>query len=278
MELRGSCTTSSSIVVPDGMTLDGRGHAIVAIDPDADTFRGGIVVARGGFASVINTVVTAAGLADVCHGGAERLRGIYFEGASGIIRDNRIEHVNKAGSVCQEGNGIEVRNSTNTDVPVTVEISGNIVARYQKSGVVIHGHVDAYMHLNVIGASAAQALVPANAIQVGPLAKARIVANVITGNTFAGTESAGTAVLLVDTAPGTLVSGNSIEGGDVGIHVLASGAAIEDNELTDAEPDGAYDVGIVNLGEGNLFGNNTVRGYRTRYYGIESAAKSQQVE
>jgi hypothetical protein len=80
-------------------------------------------------------------------------------------------------------------------------------------------------------------------------------------------------VLLIETAPGTTVTGNRVGGeGDVGIHVLADQVIVEDNQLTDSGPDGAYDIGIVNLGEGNLFSNNTIRGYRTPYYGVGEAS------
>jgi hypothetical protein len=101
-----------------------------------------------------------------------------------------------------------------------------------------------------------------------------VLDNVISANTFPGSDAAGTGVLLVETAPGTRVSGNAILGsGDVGIHVLADEAIVEENDISDVGPDGPYDVGIVNLGVRNLIRNNVIQGYQLRYYGIEHAER-----
>src|SRR6478736_908005 len=62
---------------------------------------------------------------------------------------------------------------------------------------------------------------------------------VIAGNSWAGDDTAATAILLVNTAPGTLVRSNVIVGNaDVGIYVMANGARVERNRLTDSGPDG----------------------------------------
>jgi hypothetical protein len=274
MRLEQSCTTERSISIPNGMILDGNRQVITAVDPPGGRFRGGIVVARGGWASVINITVTAELLADVCLKGEERLRGIYFQGASGIIRGNRVQGVNKAGSACEEGNGIEVRNDVRDSPFTTVEIDANRLYRYQKSGIVAHGNVDVYIHANELGPSSAQERLAANAIQIGPTARGTVLDNVISANTYPGSDAAGTGVLLVETAPGTRVSGNAILGsGDVGIHVLADEAIVEENDISDVGPDGPYDVGIVNLGVRNLIRNNVIQGYQLRYYGIEHAER-----
>jgi hypothetical protein len=55
MTLNGSCTTTSSIIVPNGFTLDGAGYTITANDPLLGHFTGGVVqnggasAVRGGF-------------------------------------------------------------------------------------------------------------------------------------------------------------------------------------------------------------------------------------
>jgi hypothetical protein len=272
IHLNDSCVTSASIVVPAGMTFDGHGHTIWAADPEDGRFRGAVLVAGGGFVSIVNTVVMGAALGAGCHAGAERLRGIYFDGASGAIRNNTVDLIYRDGSACDEGIGIEVRHAAEDAVPLAVEIAGNLVTRYQKSGIVVHGSVDAHIYGNEIRASGAQDRLSANALQVGPRAYARVTANTITANTAPGDGAAGTGVVLIEARAGTVLSGNLILGGDVGIYVLSSGAIVEENQLIDAGPDGAYDVGIVNLGEGNVVSRNDVRGYRTPYYGIEHAS------
>ena len=272
MLLTGTCTTTSSIDVPDGMTLDGNHHTIIALDPPDGPFRGPIVVARGGVAAVVNTAISTVLLREGCYDGAERLRGISFEDASGVIRGNTVDNVRRQRSGCQEGVGIEVRNSQH-DVPSThVEIVANVIDRYQKGGILVHGGVDAVLRENAIGASAAQALLPANAIQVGPGARATVEGNAVLGNSFASSLAAGTAILLAGSAPGTVVRSNAIAGdSDVGIHVLADGALVSDNVLRDEGADGFWDIGIVNLGVGNTFVDNVVEGYRLPDAGIEAS-------
>src|SRR4030095_14363220 len=76
MTLNGNCTTTASIVVPNGVTLDGAGYTITAMDPGPGGFTGGVVQNGGASASVTNVTITASGLSVACHAGAARLRGI----------------------------------------------------------------------------------------------------------------------------------------------------------------------------------------------------------
>jgi len=267
--LDADCTVDQSIVVPDGYTLDGAQHTITAIDPVGGFYRGAIIVNAGGSASVTNTVISAAMLADVCQDGNNRLRGIFFNGASGVIRGNAILNVNKGGSGCQEGNAIEVRNIDLRSPAATVEISENLIEGFQKTGIVISGAVDAEIRANSIGPSSGQRLMVANGIQVGTRARATIEFNTVAGNSWNGGDTAATAILLVDTAPGTLVRGNVIVGNaDVGIYVMANGVRVERNRLTDNGPDGAFDVGIGNYGDDNVFDGNSITGYSQRYQNV----------
>lgn len=270
--LNDDCITTASIEIPDGVTLDGNYHTIFAIDPPKGTFQGGIVVAREAEASVINLTITTILLADVCQTGAERLRGILFDGASGTILGNTVVNVNKGASSCAEGSGIELRNSRSEGPRASLLVERNLVDRYQKTGILVHGNVDAVVRSNVIGASATQETLIANAVQVGSGALATIERNLIAGNSFWGADAAATAILLNDSAAGTRVAANDIIGNaDVGIYVFSDDAVVEDNDLVDAGPDGFYDVGIVNVGSGNTFIGNTVQGYRARYHRVETA-------
>jgi parallel beta-helix repeat protein len=125
---------------------------------------------------------------------------------------------------------------------------------------------------NVIGASAAQPVLPANAVQIGFGAWAAIEHNDITGNRWGLADAAATAILLSGSAPGTIVRRNTISGNaDVGIYVAASEAMIAENTLLDVGADGFYDIGIVNFGEGNAVRDNDVRGFGEKYFGVESA-------
>ena len=112
-KLKNNCITTETILIPDGMTLDGQWHTITAKDPDGGHFLGAVVMNDGDQASVKNLKISADNLAAACDAGDDRLRGILFDGASGIIEDNKILALNQgpAGSGCQEGNAIEARNA-----------------------------------------------------------------------------------------------------------------------------------------------------------------------
>src|SRR5688500_9486672 len=76
MTLSADCTTTTSIIVPNGFTIDGAGHTITAMDPIGDHFKGGVIQNGGASANVTNVVITVSALADVCDSGPARLRGI----------------------------------------------------------------------------------------------------------------------------------------------------------------------------------------------------------
>jgi len=267
--LDADCTVDGSLVIPDGVTLDGAQHTIIAVDPRNGAFRGGIIVAGGRSANVTNTTISALMLTNVCQDGNDRLRAIYFNGASGAIRGNTIVNVNKGASACQEGNGIEVRNIDLAGPPTSVEISDNVVDGFQKTGIVVSGNVDATIRGNSIGPSAAQRLIVANGIQIGSGARAWIEANTVAGNSGTTGDAAATAILLVNTAAGTLVRGNVIVGNaDVGIYVMANGVRVERNRLTDTGSDTEFDVGIGNYGHGNVFEGNIIRGFAQPYQNV----------
>lgn len=279
IKLLGDCTTQVSFVIPDGMTLDGDTHSITAVDPPGGFFQGPIVVARGGTASIINTRVTAALRTNVCGEGEARLRGIYFDGASGEIGSNTVDTIHRVPSSCEEGNAIEVRNRASDGAASTVTIHGNYIDRYQKSGIVIHGRVDALVRGNFVGSSVSAGMLGPNAVQVGPIAAARIERNQIVG-VFAGTPVAGgSAILLISSGPGTLVDGNDITADtDVGINVVADQATIANNKLVDAGDETRNDVGIVNAGVDNAYINNIIVGFRTRQFGVEEAPPSRRLQ
>ena len=268
LRLTADCTTDASIVIADGMTLDGGFFTITALDPPAGAFEGGVIVNGGGTASVLNTRIVGMLARRSCHGGPARLRGIFFDGASGLIRGNTILDLNQGASRCNEGNGIEVRNALGNG-DVVVEIDHNTIDAFQKSGIVASGDAEVWIHDNHLGPSATQESVAANGVQVGFGAKAVIERNQIAGNSWSVDANwAATGVLLFGSAPGTLVRDNDIEGNaDIGIHVQADGATIDGNRLFETGPDGFYDIGIGNYGIGNVITNNNVRGYTNSYDG-----------
>lgn len=187
--LLADCTVTSSFVVPNGFTLDGDGHAITANDPVGGHFLGGVVEAEAGAGAVRVTdlEVTAAGLADVCDAGADRLRGILFDGVGGQIDDVVVHGVRQGASGCQEGNAIEVRNFLDSDpapAQVAVTITDNVVSDYQKNGITVNGNVAATVTGNVVTGDGNVTHIAQNGVQIGFGATALVSGNALSGNWY----------------------------------------------------------------------------------------------
>ena len=200
MTLNGDCTTDTTILIPNGFTLDGAGHTITAVDPSGDHFKGAVVANGGATAHVTNLHVKASGLADVCDAGADRLRGILFDGASGSITDNTVFNINQGASGCQEGNAIEVRNAPfdNTGTDVNVTISGNVVTNYQKTGILANGSVAAIISNNVVTGAGPVNYIAQNGIQVGFGGTAIVRNNEISGNDYTPKDTVACGLLFFD--------------------------------------------------------------------------------
>ena len=215
MKLDADCWTDASILIPDGFTLDGRGHLITALDPMGGNFKGGVVANMGATAHVTRLKVTASGLANVCQFGADRLRGILFDGASGSITHCDVVGINKGASGCQEGNAIEVRNAPfdgSHPGTVTVEVAHNDLIDWQKTGIVANGDVSVSVHHNKIFASATQANLAANGLQLGFGALGFATDNYVEGNQWEGPSFFAASAILAVSTDTVNVSHNNIRG------------------------------------------------------------------
>jgi len=277
MVLDGDCMTDATIYVPDGMTLDGADNMITAVDPGGDHFRGAVVANGGDTAHVRNLVVTTSGLANVCDGGDDRLRGIMLEGASGSITHNVVVGLNQGASGCQEGNAVEVRNApfdgTHLDTQF-VEVSHNTLLDWQKTGIVCNGDVYCSVQHNDVDASATQDNLAANSIQFGFGALGFAKYNLVEGNEWRGlSDYAATAFLIYQTGDGLEISQNNVRGNsDIGIYFFADNGTVFNNRVFDVgddHPNSGYDIGLGNWGSGNAVKNNKVRGFEIPYDGVE---------
>jgi parallel beta-helix repeat protein len=291
MTLDGDCSTSESIVIPDGFTLDGADHSITAVDPEVGLFLGGVLRNGGSTANVVAVHVRALGLANGCSASSptdNRLRGILFDGAAGSITHSSVVGINKGASGCQEGNAIEVRNGpfdgTHPNTR-TVEISHNTVDAYQKTGIICNGDVSCSISHNDVGASATQANLAANSVQLGFGALGDVSINRIVGNSWCGpSDFASAAILLFDAGSGVVVESNRISGNsDVGIYASANGASITKNDVDDVGADcnaNLYDIGIGDYGSNypdpsNSVTKSKVSGFDTPYDPPTTGGKNQ---
>ena len=203
-KLLGDCTTRDTVGVPDSWTLDGDGHSITAVDVPGTAFTGAVVANEGTVASLRDLTVTAYDLADACHDGADRLRGILLDGASGTIEDNHVVDLRQPGSGCQEGNAIEVRNAPfdTTGPDVTVTIADNLVDDYQKTGILVNGSVQATLTGNQVSGLGPVPYVAQNGVQVSRGATATVDSNRIADNWYTGSQDAISCGLLLFEADG----------------------------------------------------------------------------
>lgn len=245
MTLNADCTTDTTIVVPDGWTLDGAGYTITAIDPSGGHFVGGVIENGGPVAHVRNVKVTASSLANVCDGGADRLRGILFDGASGSIVGTIVSDINQGTSGCQEGNGIEVRNTPFDGThPNTKEITidANIVTDYQKNGITANGDVYVKIRRNVVTGAGLVNYIAQNGIQLGFGAMGQVRYNLVSDNWYTPVSWVATGILIFE-ADGAMVHSNVVTDSQVGVAIeswcwfasSAGGSVILSNVITGAE-------------------------------------------
>jgi hypothetical protein len=209
--LLADCTTDETIHVPN---LDGDGHTITAVDPAVGHFVGAVVANAGAVAHVTNVEITASGLADACDGGADRLRGILLDGASGSITNVIVHGVRQGLSGCQEGNAIEVRNVDGSiaSTRLGVIVSDNTVFDYMKNGITTNGNVSATIERNTVTGDTPVGYIAQNGIQVGFGASALVEANTVSGNFYTGPDVA--CGLLIFDAQGVRQSKNTFFGNE----------------------------------------------------------------
>jgi parallel beta-helix repeat protein len=255
--LRADCQTDESIAVPDGFTLDGRGHRITAVDPASGHFLGAVVQNAGASAQVRNLVIEASALSNVCDPSGppdQRLAGIRFVNAAGTISGNRVLNINQGQSGCQEGNAIAV--DVADEAPArTVRIVGNHVEGYQKTGIVVNGNVDVSIDRNRVIGLGPVAFIGQNGIQLGFGARGEITRNQVSQNIYTQSDAAATGVLLLSAGDMVDVTGNAIEDCDVGVRLVSTdGALVANNQISAS----TYDAIAIDGQSGSAAGSQIV--------------------
>jgi hypothetical protein len=281
MTLDGDCDTTTSIIVPNGFTLDGNGHTITAKDPVGDHFKGGVIQNGGANANVTDVKITAS-VADVCDGGADRLRGILFDGASGSISNVQVTNLNQGpASGCDEGTGIEVRNFGASASTNRLRIDANTITGYQKNGITANGDVDAMITDNFVDGLGPSSAIARNGIQLGYGATGQVKRNYVAGNSYTGTFYSAAGILLLSGpfyfpspfSVGAQIDQNTVSENDVGIWVTQLDALgnppttmtnvkVVNNTISKAGvTNGAiYQAGVSDQGNNDKIITNTISG------------------
>lgn len=279
--LVADCMTDTSIIIPNGFTLDGAGHTITAVDPVGGHFVGGVVQNGGAAANVTNLNITTSGLSDACDAGAQRLRGILFEAASGSITNNNIANLNQGlTSGCQEGNAIEVRN-LGAPTALAVLIDQNTITDYQKTGIVANGNLVVTITDNVVNdTGGSTGFIARNGIQLGYGATGMVKRNTVSGNSYAGAGAVSGGILVVG-GPGyggafcrnVQIQQNNVDGADVGVFIsqyeadfsapaTATNIKVVNNTLNKAGVTNGYvyQAGVSDVGNNDKIITNRISG------------------
>jgi hypothetical protein len=236
--LRADCTTDATLLIPDGFTLDGRGHRITARDPPEGAFEGAVVRNAGASAHVRNLEIDAGDLAAVCHPAEPvdtRVRAILLQDADGSVTDSHVLAINQGASGCQEGSAIEVR----ANREVEVEIRGNRIENFQKTGIVVIGPIDAGIYLNRIEGQGPIASLAQNGIQLSEGATGSIKLNHVRDLRYTPGTATSAGILLLDAGDGVDVALNRVADTDVGIFLArTSNAELHGNSIDRSTYDG----------------------------------------
>ncbi|WP_255207678.1 right-handed parallel beta-helix repeat-containing protein [Myxococcus sp. AM009] len=281
--LTADCTTEGTLYIPEGVTFDGAGHVVTAVDPAGGRFQGAVLRNRGDTAHVHDVAVESRGLSELaCDAGEAGLSGIRFIGASGSITDSEVRalHQDEGRGACQEGVAIEVRNAQEASRVVQVDVMRNHVVGYQKAGVVASGRVDVAVEDNVVEGGGPSAVIARNGIQLSFGATGQVLGNRVTGNVYSGTGYVAAGILVAGGAyyggpvcEDVLIQGNTLEANDVGIDLSQAEAdggplaqssrllVVENTLSHDVVANGVpYQAGISDLGGANVISRNRVSG------------------
>jgi hypothetical protein len=254
--LSGDCNTTIQLTVPDGVTLNGAGHTIMAHDPGPGLPFSGSVVTNdptGHTMNIENLTIQGTGFAVDCSAGT--LIGIFFDDASGSITNVNVKDITQHDG-CPLGYGI--RANALAGVARTVTITKTVVSGYQKSGLIASGMMTLDMSDSTIGPPdrSNPALLPAqNGVQYGGSgtkagAGGTISDSVLYGSGFGNASNQGIAVLLFD-AKGVTLSDDTVTGAgtDYGIDATSNstGVVITHDAIGRTAPDvpDTFGVGVI---------------------------------
>jgi hypothetical protein len=257
--LQNDCSTSISISVPNGFTLNGNRHLITVVDPGNGQFFSGPVITNAGPAgSVKNLIIDTPQL-----GSCSAVKGISFTSTTGSITGNTILHMGRTAQSCTTAStGIQLIN------PVNVVVSGNRVLFGNGPALSVtcpewpncNGGGTVNVTHNELSTSLNQTVV-----QVAG------VGGALTDNLLDNYVIYDVALYLTNTLPGFKVTSNNInlaEGAasGSGIYVASDSAVVTGNRVFDWGVNESGAVGINNVGLTNP-ATNTITKNEIRCYG-----------
>jgi Putative Ig domain/Right handed beta helix region len=260
--LTGSCDTTTSLIVPNGDTLNGAGFTITA----SGAFSGGVVIngsVTGGTAMNVENLTIAGPAGGFVESNCPAvLTGIFFVNGGGSVSNVHVENMYIAPPLQGYQAGLGIRANARNGVAQTVTITNSVVSNYLKSGLVASGTMTMTVSGTTVGPPIA--LPPGtnaqNGVQYGGVgpnvgAGGSITASTLYGSGFGSASDVATAVLLYG-AKNVTLSNNTITGTrtDIGIavsidtfdtpNVPSTGVLISHNHISRTSADVPDTVGV----------------------------------
>jgi hypothetical protein len=196
-----------------------------------------------------------------------RMYGIAYYNAGGTIDGVTITNIrDNPFSGAQQGVGILAANDDAASRSLTV--SNSNISNYQKNGIVFSGAgLSADATGNTVTGAGDTAVIAQNGIEYISGATGSITNNTISGHEYSGPGSGAdplvgvqsTGIILFNGGSGITVTGNTIDGNDIGIYNLASGTNITNNILG-ATSANRYEGIFVDQGSATITGNTITGG------------------
>ncbi len=259
--LTASCSTDETLVIPTGITLNGGGFKITAIDPPAGNFVGAIIQNAGKTLNV-NNLFLRTNLADVCAAPGNGVVGILLNKSASTISGVNITINKGAGtSTCAEGVAIQAQGlpfvANGAFSKVTVK--GSTLNYNQLAGVVAYGNVNVRVEANLIknlgGFPVAQ-----RGVEIGLGAKSYILNNEIVRHTQVPQTSSPSYGILMNLAGQSTVLTNVLNFNDFGIRLIGTSKnTVRGNAIRSSAFDGILVSGfpgVVSTGN-TLWANNS---------------------
>ncbi len=260
MTLSASCVTTATISVPSGMTLNGQGHTITAVDPMASQFVGPVVTNAGSRMNVKSLTITGAFTNTTCNASSTTLlRGVEFVDASGSVQHSTITGINKgSGNTCDEGNAVVVNDETGG--PYSVKVQHDTVTEFQNYGIFAEGNVSVTVSHNTITAFSSTGVSGTSAILLPQMSGGKITHNIVSA------PASGFAAINIDETSNVTASSNTVTGAMVIYSDCVVRAAASNNVFSKNHVQGAaFAVQITADSNGSSTcpsqtNNNTIKG------------------
>lgn len=151
-----------------------------------------------------------------------RFVGIGYHNASGIIQNNRVTNVEDSFPGGGAQHGFAILGAIDLGAHV-IQVMDNIVDRFQKQGITMRGNLTAVISGNTVTGEDPPSLATLNGIVIQNGAHAIIINNTVADIISAtpGVDSVG--IFLIDAAPNSTVTSNTISNGNIGVYSINAG-------------------------------------------------------